>query len=230
MAQSPMRAITGAHPGNSRFGQGTLPAHRPARRQRGDGREHPRAPSRAHAATDGARSRRCCVSRTGTRVNFTRRGQTQGLGVIGTNQTGAAAPRSGPAHDAGRQSRRGPVGGAFGAGFDAPLAPDPDRKGSKPREERKSFRWVEGLRDCGQAAQRMPETRVVCTMDREGRLPRPVHRAPRARTAGRLAGPCEGRPRPGQGYDARWTPSLAAFVRPRCAALPAPAPPVPSEV
>ena len=109
----------------------------------------------------------------GTRVNFTRRGQTQGLGVIGTGPTRPSdrggGPRSGPAHDAGRQSRRGPVGGASGRVRRAPLvkAPDPDRKGSKPREERKSFRWVEGLRDCGQAAQRMPETRVVCTMDRE---------------------------------------------------------------
>ena len=35
------------------------------------------------------------------------------------------------------------------------------------RETRTSFRWVEGLRDCAPAAERLPETRVVCTMDRE---------------------------------------------------------------
>ena len=53
------------------------------------------------------------------------------------------------------------------AGFDAPPPPDPDAKGPKAREEKKSFRWIEGLRDCAQAAQRLPQTRVVCTTDRE---------------------------------------------------------------
>ena len=38
---------------------------------------------------------------------------------------------------------------------------------AKPREERKSFRWIEGLRDCAQAAESLSETRVVCVMDRE---------------------------------------------------------------
>ena len=33
-------------------------------------------------------------------------------------------------------------------------------------EAARSFRWVEGLRDLAQAAERLPETRVVCTMDR----------------------------------------------------------------
>ena len=52
MAESPMRAITGAANGSESLGQGTLPADRPARRERGDGGEHSRSPSRAHAATD----------------------------------------------------------------------------------------------------------------------------------------------------------------------------------
>ena len=46
------------------------------------------------------------------------------------------------------------------------------RPASRPRprsraRRSKSYRWVEGLRDCAQAAQRLPQTRVVCTMDRE---------------------------------------------------------------
>ena len=60
--------------------------------------------------------------------------------------------------------------GVLRAAFDAPALPNPDEQGQpppKPREERTSFRWVEGLRDCAQAAERLPETRVVCTMDRE---------------------------------------------------------------
>ena len=56
--------------------------------------------------------------------------------------------------------------GVLRAAFDAPEPPAPEEKGRpKPRKERKSFRWVEGLRDC---AERLgEETRVVCTMDRE---------------------------------------------------------------
>ena len=59
--------------------------------------------------------------------------------------------------------------GVLRAAFDAPEPPNPEEKGQpKPREERKSFRWVEGLRDCAEAAERLgEETRVVCTMDRE---------------------------------------------------------------
>ena len=58
--------------------------------------------------------------------------------------------------------------GVLRAAFDAPEPPKPEEKGKpKPQEERKSFRWVEGLRDCAAAAEQLGETRVVCTMDRE---------------------------------------------------------------
>ena len=57
--------------------------------------------------------------------------------------------------------------GCCGPGSTPPPPPDPDATGPKAREEKKSYRWVEGLHDCAQAAQRLPETRVVCTMDRE---------------------------------------------------------------
>ena len=60
--------------------------------------------------------------------------------------------------------------GVLRAAFDAPAPPNPPAEGEptpKPREERKSFRWIEGLRDCAQAAEQLPQTRVVCAMDRE---------------------------------------------------------------
>ena len=47
-------------PRRPRDGQGPLPADRPARRQCGDGRQHPRAASRADAAPDAGRTTRCC--------------------------------------------------------------------------------------------------------------------------------------------------------------------------
>ena len=111
-----------------------------------------------------------CVQDT-TSLSFTRRGQTQGLGVIGSNQTGALA-RGLHLHTTLAVNPDGVPLGVLRAGFDAPPPPQRDETGkptqsTKPREERKSFRWVEGLRDCAQAAQRLPQTRVVCTMDRE---------------------------------------------------------------
>ena len=55
-------------------------------------------------------------------------------------------------------------------------AKDPAQKGqagkgrsrkAKPPEERKTQRWVRGLRDCAEVAARLPGTRVVSVMDRE---------------------------------------------------------------
>ena len=104
----------------------------------------------------------------GTRLNFTRRSQTEGLGVIGSNQTGAVA-RGLDLHTTLAVNPDGVALGILRAAFDAPELTNPEEKGRrKPREERKSFRWVEGLRDCAEAAGRLgEETRVVCTMDRE---------------------------------------------------------------
>ena len=165
MAQSPMRAITGATQGTRALVKG----HYRLIDQPADSAvtvENILAPHRERTLQRMGSEQTVLCIQDGTRVNFTRRGQTQGLGVIGTNQTGAAA-RGLDLHTTLAVNPDGVPLGVLRAGFDAPPAPDPDRKGSKPREERKSFRWVEGLRDCGQAAQRMPETRVVCTMDRE---------------------------------------------------------------
>ena len=105
----------------------------------------------------------------GTRLNFTRRGQTQGLGAIGSNQTGAVA-RGLELQTTLAVNPDGVALGVLRAAFDAP-APNPEaeegKPSAKPREERKSFRWIEGLRDCAQAAESLSETRVVCVMDRE---------------------------------------------------------------
>ena len=102
-----------------------------------------------------------CVQDT-TSLSFTRRGQTQGLGVIGSNQTGALA-RGLHLHTTLAVNPDGVPLGVLRAGFDAPPPAQRDETGkptqsTKPREERKSYRWVEGLRDCAQAAQSLPQT------------------------------------------------------------------------
>ena len=81
----------------------------------------------------------------GTRLNFTRRSRTEGLGVIGSNQTGAVA-RGLDLQTTLAVNTDGMALGVLRAAFDAPEPPGPEEKGRpKPREERKSFRWVEGV-------------------------------------------------------------------------------------
>ena len=165
MAQSPMRAITGATNG----ARAVVKGHYRLIDQPADSEvsvEHILAPHRERTLQRmGSESTVLCVQDT-TTLSFTRRGQTQGLGVIGSNQTGALA-RGLHLHTTLAVNPDGVPLGVLRAAFDAPPPPDPDATGPKAREEKKSYRWVEGLHDCAQAAQRLPDTRVVCTMDRE---------------------------------------------------------------
>ena len=166
MGESPTRAITGAANGS----RAAVKGHYRLIDQPAESEvtvENILAPHRERTL------RRMCGHDTvlciqdSTRLNFTRRGQTEGLGSIGSNQTGAVA-RGLALHTTLAVNPDGVALGVLRADFDAPAPPDPGEKGKpKPRGERKSFRWVEGLRDCAAAAERMPETRVVCTMDRE---------------------------------------------------------------
>ena len=165
MALSPMRAITGATNG----ARAVVKGHYRLIDQPADSEvtvENILAPHRARTLQRmGSQETVLCVL-DGTSLNFAKRGQTQGLGVIGSNQTGALA-RGLHLHTTLAVNPDGVPLGVLRAGFDAPPPPDPEAKGPKAREEKKSFRWIEGLRDCAQAAQRLPETHVVYTTDRE---------------------------------------------------------------
>ena len=165
MAQCPMRAITGATNGVRALVKG----HYRLIDQPADGEvtvEHILAPHRARTLRRlRSESTVLCVQDT-TTLNFARRGQTQGLGAIGSNQTGAVA-RGLRLHATLAVNPEGTPLGVLRAGFDAPAPTDSEARGRKAREERKSFRWIEGLRDCAEAAQALPDTRVVCALDRE---------------------------------------------------------------
>ena len=165
MAQCPMRAITGAANG----ARAVVKGHYRLIDQPADSAvtvEHILAPHRQRTLQRMASEPTVLCVHDGTSLNFTRRGQTQGLGTIGSNQTGALA-RGLHLHTTLALSTEGLPLGVLRAGFDAPAPPDPEPTGPKAREEKKSFRWVESLRDCAQAAHKLPKTRVVCTMDRE---------------------------------------------------------------
>lgn len=105
----------------------------------------------------------------GTDLNFSSHAQCTGLGVIGTNQTGVQS-RGLHLHSTFAVSGEGLPLGVLRARFDAPQ-PKTAAPGEAPTpvrpEDKKTFRWIEGLRDCAALASELPHTQVVCVMDRE---------------------------------------------------------------
>ncbi|MFH1922137.1 MAG: IS4 family transposase, partial [Planctomycetota bacterium] len=104
-----------------------------------------------------------------TDLNFSSRHHTTGLGLIGTNQTGAQSLGL-KLHSSLALTTDGlPLGVLRSVSF----APEPKGKSGKqsigrPIEDKKSFRWLEGHRDCVSVAKKMPKTRLLTVMDREG--------------------------------------------------------------
>ena len=171
LAQAPLRAITGAAKGVRALVKG----HYRLIDQPADSEvtvENILRPHRERTLRRmGAHEMVLCIQDT-TLMNFTRRGQTPGLAAIGSNQTGAVA-RGLHLHTTLAVNPEGVPLGVLRAGFDAPQPADQEAPGEpqsnapKAREERKSYRWIEGLHDCAQAAAQLPDTRVLCTLDRE---------------------------------------------------------------
>jgi len=109
-----------------------------------------------------------CVQ-DGTDVNYSSLVQCDGLGVIGSNQTGA---QSGGLHLHSTLvlSTEGLPLGVLGAQCSAPAprAKDDLRPASTiPIQEKKTYAWIEGLRQCNELVPVLPDTRQVCVMDRE---------------------------------------------------------------
>ena len=141
-------------PRRARDGQGPLPADRPARRQRGDGRQHPRAASRADAAPDaGARHGAVHPGRHPPELHPARADARAGGHRLEPDRGGGARP--GVAHDLGRQSRRGGVGRAAGRLRRARVPRTPRRKASRPRSRARSASRSVGSRGCA-TARRQP--------------------------------------------------------------------------
>jgi hypothetical protein len=104
-----------------------------------------------------------------TDLNFSTRPHTEGLGFVGSNQTGAQSWGL-QLHSSLVLTPEGLPLGVLRAKMYAP-----ERKGKagkksigRPIEEKKSFRWLEGYRDCVAVAKKMPQTRLLTVMDREG--------------------------------------------------------------
>ena len=115
-----------------------------------------------------AQSTVLCIQ-DGTDVNYSGLVQCVGLGVIGSNQTGA---RSGGLHLHSTLvlTTEGLPLGVSSAQCSAPTPkPKDDLRPSHaiPIEEKKTFAWIKGLRECNDLAAELPDTRQVCVMDRE---------------------------------------------------------------
>lgn len=109
------------------------------------------------------------VAQDTTDLSFSDRPETEGLGPIGTNQTGAESLGL-RLHSTLALTEEGlPLGIVRSDAY----APKPIEKGasplpSRPIEEKESFRWIESYRTCVEIARQLPDqTRQIMVMDRE---------------------------------------------------------------
>jgi hypothetical protein len=104
----------------------------------------------------------------GTDLHYNGRAQCEGLGSLGTNQTGARSAGL-HLHSTLVVSTEGLPLGVLDAHCQAPPERSEHERASAkvPIEEKKTFDWIQALRGCEHAAAQMPDTRVVSVMDRE---------------------------------------------------------------
>jgi len=105
----------------------------------------------------------------GSDLTFNNLSQCEGLGVIGNNQTGAKSMGL-HLHSMIAITPDGLPLGVVKAECSAPKAKDKnDKRRTKeiPIEEKKTFCWIEGMRDCMQLKAQMPHTRLINVLDRE---------------------------------------------------------------
>lgn len=111
-------------------------------------------------------------------LNYAKRHHTEGLGVIGSNQTGAVSLGL-KLHSMLAFTQDGLPLGVLKSTCYAPEKKGKAGKQSvgRPIEEKKSFRWIEGYRDCVEVAKQAPETRFLMVMDREADIFELFHEA-----------------------------------------------------
>ena len=105
----------------------------------------------------------------GSDLDYTNLDCCEGLGVIGSNQTGAKS-KGLHLHSTLAVTTDGLPLGILKAQCIAPSVKsgtDSRRHRDIPIEEKESFLWILGLRDCAEAASQMPHTRLISVMDRE---------------------------------------------------------------
>ncbi len=104
----------------------------------------------------------------GSTLDYTALSECEGLGMTGKNQTGAKSQGL-HMHTTLAVTDDGLPLGVLRAQCWAPVSRSEDQRKSSEiaKEEKKSYRWIEGLRDCMSAAADTLDTRVISVMDRE---------------------------------------------------------------
>ncbi len=105
----------------------------------------------------------------GSDLDYSSLDRCEGLGVIGSNQTGAKSMGL-HLHSTLAVTPDGLPLGVLNARCLAPISKcetDTRRSCDIPIEEKESFAWILGLRDCLEVAEEMPHTRLVSVLDRE---------------------------------------------------------------
>lgn len=105
----------------------------------------------------------------GSSLNYSGLAQCEGLGNIGTNQTGVQS-RGLQLHSTLAVTTEGLPLGVLRAEATAPepcSKPDARRSTAIAIEQKRTFSWIKGLRDCQEVADRLPNTRLISVMDRE---------------------------------------------------------------
>jgi hypothetical protein len=126
-------------------------------------------PHRAHTIRRMQGQRLVLCVHDGTALDYAGLAQCQGLGVIGTNQTGAQS-RGLHLHSTLAVTGDGLPLGVLRAACTAPgLKPARDARPTSavPIAEKATFCWIEAQRACVAVAATMPQTRLVSVMDRE---------------------------------------------------------------
>jgi hypothetical protein len=100
-----------------------------------------------------------------TDLNLSTRSHCEGLGQIGTNQTGAKS-RGLRLHSSLALSQEGlPLGLVKLHGYAPQSAEGKDRQ--RPIEQKESYRWIEGFSEAMEIAALLPQTQVISVADRE---------------------------------------------------------------
>jgi len=106
----------------------------------------------------------------GSDLNYTNLDKCEGLGVIGKNQTGVKS-RGLHLHSTLAVTTDGlPLGVLRAECMASEPRPEEDKRPARsiPIEEKKTFCWIEGVRDCMGLKERIPYTSLINVMDREG--------------------------------------------------------------
>lgn len=110
-------------------------------------------------------SRVLCIA-DGTTLDYNGLAETSGLGVTGSNQTGAQQ-RGLQMHTTLAVNDKGVPLGIVDVRTRVPESDAPKRSRHTPIEKKKTVEWLQSLDSCRALSKQLPDTAITCVMDRE---------------------------------------------------------------